>query len=271
MTHKEEKRIRHQKLRSRRIAEGVCTLGCGRKAKAGILLCDICSEKAKEQKKIHYKKLSAQRVAEGICIKGCGRKAKGDVQTCEECSKKQKEKDEQYVRKGARRKCENERNSQRIAEGFCIKGCGKKAKEGIQICEECAAKSVVAKKTRYEKYRSLGLCVSCGRNEVCGCVLCVICYLKRTARVTLGDQSRWEFIRDLFDRQKGICPYTGRQLRLGYDTSLDHILPRSRDGSNDDDNLQWVYDPINKMKHNRTHDEFISLSYEVARYAGVCH
>ena len=73
-------------------------------------------------------------------------------------------------------------------------------------------------------------------------------------------------LKDILDQQHGICPYTGQQLVIGENASVDHILPRSRGGSNDPDNLQWVVTQVNLMKHKLNHEEFLALMQEIMTY-----
>jgi len=59
-------------------------------------------------------------------------------------------------------------------------------------------------------------------------------------------------------KDQGIkCVYSRRPLNEK-NMHLDHILPRSKGGSNDINNLQWVDAGINRMKHNMTDIEFKS-------------
>jgi 5-methylcytosine-specific restriction endonuclease McrA len=60
-------------------------------------------------------------------------------------------------------------------------------------------------------------------------------------------------------KQGGICPYTGKILSLGKDASVDHIVPKSRGGSTELSNLQWVYYQVNFMKGDMFHEEFLEL------------
>lgn len=67
-------------------------------------------------------------------------------------------------------------------------------------------------------------------------------------------------MREKFDVQS-ICPYTGLSLVLGVNASLDHIIARSVGGSDDLNNLQWVYGStdfdVNIMKGSSTEADFL--------------
>jgi hypothetical protein len=73
----------------------------------------------------------------------------------------------------------------------------------------------------------------------------------------------------LIEQQHGKCPYTGISLVLGHNASLDHKASKSRGGSNDLSNLQWVYYgddfDVNMMKRDTTEENFvkaINIMYE---------
>jgi 5-methylcytosine-specific restriction endonuclease McrA len=44
---------------------------------------------------------------------------------------------------------------------------------------------------------------------------------------------------------------------IGINASVDHRTPKSKGGSNELDNLQWVDIRINKMKGDMTHEKFV--------------
>jgi CRISPR/Cas system Type II protein with McrA/HNH and RuvC-like nuclease domain len=64
-------------------------------------------------------------------------------------------------------------------------------------------------------------------------------------------------IQELLIAQNFQCAYSGKSLEMGSDATLDHKIPRSRGGSDDIGNLQWVSRRVNQMKTDFTHDEFI--------------
>lgn len=64
------------------------------------------------------------------------------------------------------------------------------------------------------------------------------------------------------------CVYSGRKLILGQNASLDHIIAKSRGGSESLDNLQWVDRNVNYMKRALSHDDFLDL---VRQIASTCH
>ncbi len=64
------------------------------------------------------------------------------------------------------------------------------------------------------------------------------------------------------------CYITGRELVLGLNASLDHVIPRSKDKelSKKIDNLKWCDKSVNFVKRDLTIDEFISLCRDVIEH-----
>lgn len=69
-------------------------------------------------------------------------------------------------------------------------------------------------------------------------------------------------IKNVRERDGGICQYSGRRLSHK-DGSVDHVLPRSRGGSNSWDNLVYCHKDINRHKGNKlNHEAGLSLLRE---------
>jgi len=49
---------------------------------------------------------------------------------------------------------------------------------------------------------------------------------------------------------------------------MDHIVPKTRDGTHDLQNLRWVCRDANRAKRSLTDDEFLSLCKDVAEWFG---
>lgn len=75
-------------------------------------------------------------------------------------------------------------------------------------------------------------------------------------------------IRELYDLQEGKCMYTGVDLAVDgpYQISLDRIDSTK---GHTRDNCQLVILPINRMKSNMTHDQFLDLIRNIQENAGV--
>lgn len=163
------------------------------------------------------------------------------------------------------------RTTKKIQVGICIK-CSEPAISGKTMCHKHLAASSARKALIREQRALKGLCMECGlrplivRENHMTQQSCEICYLKKTSRDHLKNGGRWLELGDLFIKQKGKCPYTGRNLVLGVSTSLDHRIPKALNGTNDLDNLQWVLPIINAMKWDNSESDFISLVLEVAEH-----
>ena len=72
---------------------------------------------------------------------------------------------------------------------------------------------------------------------------------------------------EMVKRQQHKCAATGMEL-MPNDVSLDHMIPVSRGGSNDIENLHMVHNEINRAKGSLTWAEFVSLCHAVAAMHG---
>jgi 5-methylcytosine-specific restriction endonuclease McrA len=69
-------------------------------------------------------------------------------------------------------------------------------------------------------------------------------------------------IAQLWKKQRGICPLTGRRLNRE-SAQLDHIVPLRRGGSDALANLRWVHRDANYAKRDLLDEEFFSLCSDV--------
>lgn len=98
-------------------------------------------------------------------------------------------------------------------------------------CRPCLDAVAERSRTRRAYLKAQRLCNGCGSADVLAAgetARCEICYFRDAAKKTLGSRVRWQELHVLWQQQKGICPYTGRELQLGVDATVDHILPISR-------------------------------------------
>jgi 5-methylcytosine-specific restriction endonuclease McrA len=70
----------------------------------------------------------------------------------------------------------------------------------------------------------------------------------------------------IWKRQRGRCALTGR--RLDRSADLDHIVPKTRGGGDNPENLRWLAREVNMVKRNLTDAEFIILCADVMRVIG---
>ncbi len=85
--------------------------------------------------------------------------------------------------------------------------------------------------------------------------------LKGVGRATEED------LKTLWDIQNGQCGITGRILDRKY-AQLDHIIPKSKGGSDRIENLRWTTKEANLMKRDLTDEELLELCSDVMRWIG---
>ena len=98
--------------------------------------------------------------------------------------------------------------------------------------------------------------------------LCEKCYLKQKSVQQLGNVHFWKELKLLLEQQQYKCPYTGNDLILGLNTSLDHIVSKKLDNSKAKDlnNIQWVDFQVNMAKGHLTHQQFIDFCKQIIEY-----
>jgi 5-methylcytosine-specific restriction endonuclease McrA len=71
----------------------------------------------------------------------------------------------------------------------------------------------------------------------------------------------------LIEQQRGLCYLTGRPL-LQTDCSVDHVIPLSKGGTHDFDNLKLCVKNANYLKADLTIDEMVPLCQRVVDTLG---
>lgn len=218
---------------------------CGKQSEEGKALCAKCSK----SKAVDAKRWRDAKKQKGICIK-CTEPAVSGLRVCE----KHRGQD------NSRRK--SDRKKKREA-GVCDY-CSSPSIPGKVYCEKHRQKIIQENKEKRSQAREQGFCETCFYQPGLASaqrdsLVCAKCWLKQVARTTLGEMKRWQELLLLYQYQS-VCPYTGKQLYLAVNATLDHIIPRSRGGMNCLDNLQWVYRcgpfDVNRMKGDMTDEEF---------------
>ncbi len=225
---------------------GLC-IECGNPSRENKTRCSRCAEKAK----IYDKCIKEKKKAAGLCIR-CGKYPSVPNKTiCEQCRIDGSERAKTRAKK-------------RLTAGCCLE-CDQPAVKN-NLCQhhlECRRQQITENKKRHASRRAAGLCEECGNTGIQSIhrqtVLCKTCYLKALSRKHFATTSRWKELEALF-ANKSICPYTGTKLEIGANASLDHITPTSRGGSDDMQNLQFVYTSgpfdVNLMKGANTDAEY---------------
>lgn len=194
------------------------------------------TQKAKRQKDTYR-----TRTQKGLCGL-CGEPRNGSsTALCETCKAKQKE------RYKARRK-----------QGRCFRCDRATVRPGSAYCEQHQA----VRDERRQRRRDEGYCYECGKGHALAPgKRCPACWFKNIAKSLNGVSP--DELRQLFDEQDGKCRLTGRPLVLGENAHLDHIVPRSRGGTDALSNLRWLDRQVNQAKNDMTDQEFVMLARQV--------
>jgi hypothetical protein len=222
--------------RERNLAEGKC-YACSNPRLPGVTYCVEHKQAMLERKKRH--------IEAGRCVYCRTSKAVVGKTMCRPCL------DMVKVRG-------NNLRQGRAQSGLCP-GCSTPLTDGRKWCPACRERTNLKTKEVRSRLRANGVCPHCCQEPLIkGRARCTLCYLKSVSARTLKDREAWPVLKDIFDRQGGRCPYTGRPLTLGVDTSIDHKVAKSKGGSDDPANLQWVFKIVNTMKWNLPEDEFLA-------------
>ena len=99
---------------------------------------------------------------------------------------------------------------------------------------------------------------------------CSVCYLKRTATRHLGGARYWPELEALLLQQRNRCAYTGREIILGVNASLEHVEPVSKapHRARSTSNFRWVVQEVNLAKHSLSMGDFITMCKDVLKHLG---
>jgi hypothetical protein len=232
-----------QKTRLQLLEEKICPQ-CYRPLPEGLSqICPPCREKAK----IATAKCKQQRINNGMCVE-CGKApAETGIQRCQTCRVAKQKKDSKRI--------DSLRDS-----GKCLNCREQNECSTSPFCKKCREIKKEKQIERRANYKSLHLCRACGKTPsvAAGKAYCQGCILKQAAKRQLKDIEKAPLLLEIYTRQKGVCPYTGIPLTIGANASVDHIVPKSRGGTNEPENIQWVHSWVNLMKNCTSHDQFVA-------------
>ena len=158
------------------------------------------------------------------------------------------------------RKRQSEKYKARRASGLCFT-CNEPVVDGASYC----AKHYDMRMARRDEKRVAGQCYECGkRPAVANGKRCERCCLKNVSS-QLHDITVDDLLRKI-DAQDRLCALSGRKLLIGINCHLDHIVPKSRGGTDELSNLRWVDKDINQARHGLLDEEFIQLINEVLNH-----
>jgi 5-methylcytosine-specific restriction endonuclease McrA len=177
-----------------------------------------------------------KRRREGLCTE-CGgprsgdlkRRATGALKTmCRECLKANADKQERY-------------RIAAFAKGLCTRCKNKAYRPGKKICQDCADYATAKGKIRREKT-----------------------FFERRSLNTEGMRNvgSAKMLWSIWKEQRGRCALTGVRLTR-HNCEIDHIVPRSKGGSNDRSNIRWLLYDVNQAKRNLMDEEFLNLCRSV--------
>lgn len=150
----------------------------------------------------------------------------------------------------------------------CV-GCEKKLRKKDEgpYCPKCNARRRNYRKKVRSKRIKAGLCAECGKHKVLRRHrLCKICLLQETAFRHTGSKKNWVALLDMLKKQKYRCIYSGQKLRIGYNASVDHRIPKYRGGTNELSNLQWTTISVNALKGALPEKKFLYLVRKISHY-----
>ncbi len=210
---------------------------------------------------MRYSKAQQNRIINGLCAK-CGTSTDKTVY-CSKC------------RQVHSLYCKTRSDDWRV-QGLCVK-CGGLRKSGCVHCLECLDK---AKEYKMIHKSSIprDVCTSCNTRSCLPSLVnaklyqrfCQQCYIKRGSTVQLGASKYWRQLLKKLETQQFRCVYSGDEIVLGVNDSIDHIYPKSRypELALDVSNIQWVTRIVNRMKDCLEHSEFIDVVHRIhARFS----
>ena len=223
------------------VEAGLC-VRCKKPHTKGTRRCAECTTKAVEQNKRTQReaRLSHQ------CV-NCKKPWIGETKRCPEC-----------------KAAERQKWNGRAGSDYCTR-CAGPRDTSHKACSACREEMRGTSSRRRAAFAADGKCVQCGQSRTGPSLYCDEHILKNAARNWLGSSRHWRKLAELLTAQGGRCAYSGEILVLGGNASIDHKTPRSRGGTNDLANVQWVTWTVNRVKTDLTHEEFVSLCEQVCR------
>lgn len=113
--------------------------------------------------------------------------------------------------------------------------------------------------------------MNCYINRATRTKFCQKCYLRVSSGRHLGSRDRWKELLDLLEKQNFKCPYTGDNIVLAVNDSVDHILAQSLypDKTKDVNNMRWVTRTINHMKYDLSDNDFCAEIFKIVKHLGA--
>ena len=155
-----------------------------------------------------------------------------------------------------------------ISKGLCGKCRVNDLAEGQNRCKGCIKKEKVSELNRRKRYSSEGNCEKCGkaRNDVVvwDHTWCAYCHLRYKFKHIGTRNEATQIINTMLQKQDYKCALTGRDLRNNK-FHIDHITPKSKDGTNTPDNWQLIVEEANVFKTDLSMEEIIKLARDITK------
>lgn len=189
-----------------------------------------------------------ERRAQGVCV-WCGNTIDYNFSStkCPDCATKNKERNrirkEELVKKGLCRMCSQPRGTTGTN----------------RYCRLCANS---AGANQYLRRKSKGNCGQCGKvRDTSHKSQCSSCWFKERTKSATGSTDLTEQLKQKLIDQKYKCYYTGVELIIGSNCSVEHLKSRKNHPEliNDLNNLVWCTKRINSMKNDLNEEDFLEL------------
>jgi hypothetical protein len=219
-------------------------------------LCVCCGEKSVDGYSRCQKHLESswrRRSSTATKCGNCGKPTMKDRSYCETCFVVCREK-------------QDRKKKERLEKGLCYECDNPIDRPGKKICKACCTRSTERTRKQKQDRTDAGMCVMCGKKPPLEhSRYCEFCYFKIASSQHFATVAEASGLQKLFHDANGQCAYTGRQLTLGLDAQLDHIVAITRGGANSVSNMQWIHRDANQMKWNYSEEEFLALVRDIAR------
>jgi HNH endonuclease len=134
------------------------------------------------------------------------------------------------------------RSKECINKGLCIRCTTRKSIQEKHICEYCVKNHAKNKSKHFFKYKATHFNGQRGTNF-----------------------TAWDLWK-IWKKQRGRSALTGKKLAKDDSPELDHIVPKSRGGTDTLSNLQWLTKIENRAKHDLSINEFIEICRAVSNH-----
>ena len=119
---------------------------------------------------------------------------------------------------------------------------------------------------RRQKALAKGLCKDCARGRRYNSLTrCLDCSFKFLASKHLGSAKRWIELKEALARQNNRCAYSGKEIDIGMNASVEHVQSQSKHEKRRRDitNIKWVDVRVNKSKQDMSLHDYLMLCKSV--------